>query len=164
MTAGPALAPDAAMVLGIASTAMPFARTSEDEAERWLRVLRLHGEVGITLQALGVGEQPLAADGPAVRDRTGAAEVDHRDAVAHVAEHAARIARWRGAAGVGTVDLLMAVMDAYGEDFDRVLRAHGTTGEEVLERLDGGLPPHTLRTAATGARRAARTAGPRPAA
>src|ERR1019366_7136527 len=51
LTPGLALAPDAAMVLGIASTAMPFARTREEEAERWLRVLRLHGEVGIALQA-----------------------------------------------------------------------------------------------------------------
>ena len=56
VNAGPALAPDAAIVLGIASTAMPFARTPGDAAERWLRVLRLHGEVGAALQALGVSE------------------------------------------------------------------------------------------------------------
>ena len=53
------LAPDAAMALGIAATAMPFARTPEGEAERWLRVLRLHGESGIALQALGVSEGPF---------------------------------------------------------------------------------------------------------
>ena len=34
------------MVLGIASTAMPFALTADEEAEHWLRVLRLHGDVG----------------------------------------------------------------------------------------------------------------------
>ena len=49
------------MVLGIASTAMPFARTADEEAERWLRVLRLHGEVGAALQALGVSEDSLLA-------------------------------------------------------------------------------------------------------
>jgi hypothetical protein len=38
---------------------MPFARTPEEEVERWLRVLRLHGQVGIALQALGVSEVPL---------------------------------------------------------------------------------------------------------
>ena len=31
-------------------------RTPEAEAERWLRLLRLHGEVGATLQALGISE------------------------------------------------------------------------------------------------------------
>ena len=30
----------------------------------------------------------------------------------------------------------MAVMHVYGEDFDRVLRAHGTDRDEVLARLD----------------------------
>ncbi len=56
------LAPDAAMALGIAATAMPFARTPEGEAERWLRVLRLHGESGIALQALGVSEGPFETE------------------------------------------------------------------------------------------------------
>ena len=60
MSARPLLAPDAAIALGIASTAMPFARTPDDEVERWLRVLRLHGQVGIALQAIGVSEVPLA--------------------------------------------------------------------------------------------------------
>ena len=53
MSKKPMLAPDAAMVLGIAATAIPFARTPEEEVERWLRLLRLHGEVGAVLQALG---------------------------------------------------------------------------------------------------------------
>jgi hypothetical protein len=133
--AGPALAPDAAMVLGIASTAMPFARNREAEAERWLRLLRLHGEVGIALQALGVSEMalPLAAE-----DREGRPDPDEpqgTDAVEAVTEHTVRIARERGASGVATTDVLMAVMHVYGEDFDRVLRAHGTDRDEVLERL-----------------------------
>jgi hypothetical protein len=34
----------------------------------------------------------------------------------------------------------MAVMHVYGEDFDRVLRVHGTDRDEVLERL--GLEAH----------------------
>ena len=59
MGATPTLAPDAAMVLGIAATAIPFARTPEDEAERWLRLLRLHGEVGAVLQAIGVSEDSI---------------------------------------------------------------------------------------------------------
>lgn len=127
---GLALAPDAAMVLGIASTAMPFARTREDEAERWLRVLRLHGEVGIALQALGVSEVALPREGEPV-----AADPVRPDAVAAVTERTAHIALERGVHGVGTTEVLLAVMDVYGEDFDRVLRAHGTDRGEVLERL-----------------------------
>jgi hypothetical protein len=124
------------MVLGIASTAMPFARTPEDEAERWLRVLRLHGKVGIALQALGVSEGSLHVQGEDTgRARTAPASVDDRDAVAQVTEDAIDIAGRRGATGVATTDVLMAVMHLYGADFDRVLRAHGTDRDEVIERL-----------------------------
>jgi hypothetical protein len=127
------------MVLGIASTAMPFARTREDEAERWLRLLRLHGEVGIALQSLGVSEmalpQPTAGGERAPAEPSGGAAPD---AVASVTEHTVRIAGERGANGVGTTDVLMAVMHVYGEDFDRVLLAHGTDRDEVLARLRAG--------------------------
>ena len=112
------------MVLGIASTAMPFARTPEDQAERWLRVLRLHGEVGIALQALGVSEGSLQVQVEGTdRARTAPASVDDRDVVAQVTEDAVDIARRRGATGVATTDVLMAVMHFYGADFDGVLRA-----------------------------------------
>ena len=136
MSTGPALSPDAAMVLGIAATAMPFARTPEAEAERWLWVLRLHGEVGAALQALGVGESALETpDG----DKRGAGpdpeRAGSRDAIARVTEQAARLAGRRGADTVGTTDVLVAVMHTYGSDFDRVLRAHGTDSREVIERL-----------------------------
>lgn len=130
-----ALAPDAAMALGLASTAMPFARTPEEEAERWLRVLRMHGEAGAALQALGVSEGPLhALDGST--ERAGAPPAGERDPVAQVTEWAAEVAGRRGADAVGTTDLLVAVIGTYGEDFERVLRAHGTDRDEVLARLE----------------------------
>ncbi len=194
------LAPDAAMALGIAATAMPFARTPAGEAERWLRVLRLHGEAGIALQALGVSEGPFdTEDGenydsapatsggtkrhdsapatsggtkrhenaPATSGGTkrhenapatsgagagkrhqrepdtpaSAAGGVQRDSVALVSEQAVEIAAQRGAGGVGTKDLLLAVIRIYGEEFDRVLRAHGTDRAEVLARLAGGGSP-----------------------
>jgi hypothetical protein len=144
MSSSPALAPDAEMVLGIAATAMPFARTPEDQAERWLRLLRLHGEVGIALQALGVSEGSLQAQGErgestdragADRARTAPAGADDRDVVAQVTEDAVDIAGRRGAPGVATTDVLIAVMHFYGADFDRVLRAHGTDRDELIERL-----------------------------
>jgi hypothetical protein len=136
MNAEPALAPDAAMALGIASTALPFARTPGDEVERWLRVLRLHGQVGIALQALGVSEEPLAAGAKrAEGTHASAAGEAERDAVELVTEHAVRIASERGARALATTDVLHAVIEVYGEDFDRVLEVHGTDREELLERL-----------------------------
>jgi hypothetical protein len=152
MSGGPMLAPDAAIALGIASTAMPFARTPEGEAERWLRVLRLHGEVGIALQALGVSEQPLperhegsdhAATAMAGADKARAdanADAIERDPVARVTEHATRVAAERNARALATTDVLIAVMEVYGEDFDRVLQVHGTDRAEVLERLSLSAP------------------------
>jgi hypothetical protein len=46
----------------VAATAMPFTHSAADEAERWLPALRLHGQVGSVLQALGVGEAPLVIE------------------------------------------------------------------------------------------------------
>jgi hypothetical protein len=137
MSPTPTLAPDAAIVLGIAATAIPFARTPEDEAERWLRILRLHGEVGAALQALGVSEDSLRAgredlDGERFSDVT---NPEHRDVIGLVTENAVQVAIDRNAAGVGTIDVLMAVMQVYGTVFERALRAHGTDANEVLERL-----------------------------
>jgi hypothetical protein len=150
MSATATLAPDAAMALGIAATAMPFARTPEGEAERWLRVLRLHGEAGIALQALGVSEGHVEGSGdPKSHEREGrtaqagsgerelstTVRLAERDAVAQVTEQAVAIAAQRGAGGVSTKDLLLAVIHIYGEDFDHVLRAHGTDRDEVLQKL-----------------------------
>lgn len=136
MSPGPTLAPDAAIVLGIAATAMPFARTPEDELERWLRLLRLHGEVGTALQALGLSEGPLPEPGErSVAARKAPADSSPRDAVALVTEQAVSVAGERGAHALTTADLLLAVMRVYGDDFDRALRAHGTDRDEVLAEL-----------------------------
>jgi hypothetical protein len=137
MSPAPTLAPDAAMVLGIAATAIPFARTPEDEAERWLRILRLHGEVGAALQALGVSEDSLRARREEVDGErfSNATNPEHRDVIALVTESATRVATERGSAGIGTIDVLMAVMQVYGTVFERALRAHGTDASEVLGRL-----------------------------
>ena len=163
MSSTSALAPDAAMALGLASTALPFARTPEAEVERWLRVLRLHGEVGVALQALGVSEMPLPAS-PAAPDlpetagpgspqaaapapapagaaaapgggEAGAPGSRERDAVALVTERALHVAWQRRARALATTDVLMAVIDVYGADFDRVLQAHGADRRELLARL-----------------------------
>ena len=64
------LSQDAAVVAALAGTAMSFSHSAEDQAERWLRALRLHGKVGTALQALGVGEAPLSTNrGPGLARR-----------------------------------------------------------------------------------------------
>jgi anti-sigma B factor antagonist len=130
-------ATNAAMALGLASTAMPFATSRRAEALRWLRILRLHGEAARVLCALGVGETPLPDVDPGEADELvlGAGSAD-RDPVASVSELAVRVARNRGATAAGTGDLLVAVMRFYGSDFDLVLAAHGTDRDEVIGRLD----------------------------
>jgi hypothetical protein len=123
---------DAALVLGMASTAIPFACSREEEAERWLRILRLHGEAGAALQALGVSEGPLEDPGPHDEEQ---APKPAEDVVARVGDAAARSAAGRGAPCFTTTDVLVAAIDVYGNDFNQVLRAHGTDRQEVLERL-----------------------------
>ena len=136
MHAPPSPDTNSAIVLGVASTAMAFASSPEAEAERWLRILRLHGRAGDALQALGVSEAPLeAADAPAAATRPDPARADGLSVVSAVTDRAVQIAAGRGAQAVDTSHVLVAVMDVYGDDFDRVLRMHGTDRGEVLERL-----------------------------
>ena len=134
MTDQPSPDLDAALALGMASTAIPFAHSREAEAERWLRILRLHGEAGTALQALGVSEAPLEVQ-PAHEEeqqRPGRADI-----VAPRRPMQLRLRRRRrGAQCFGTTDVLVAVIDVYGSDFTQVLRAHGTDRDEVLERLE----------------------------
>lgn len=127
-----ALAPDAAFALGIASTAMPFARSREDEMEHWLRIMRLSGDAGSALQSLGVGEGRL--DGLSAEPQERDTSTEH-DVVAVVASEALRVADERLSAVLTTTDLLIAVMEVYGSAFDRVLEAHGVTRDDVAERL-----------------------------
>jgi hypothetical protein len=129
------LSQDAALVVALAGTAIPFAHSAEDEAERWLRAMRLHGQVGAILQALGVGEAPLM---------TGS-ETDHSDGhgtpnlgpdvLDDVTERASQFAETREAQTVGTADVLFAVLDVYGKLFDRALYTRGTGRDKLVERL-----------------------------
>ena len=132
----PTLSRDAAMVLGLAGTALPFARTQEDEVERWLRVLRLHGDVATSLQSVGIGESALQRPHKPVSSPGLGREPSDTDAVDVVTERAGRIAAEHGAASISTTDVLRAVMDVYRDEFDRVLESYGTDRAELLERLE----------------------------
>src|SRR3954468_12712850 len=129
------LSQDAAIVLALAETAIPFAVSVEDEAERWGRLLRLHGQVGLALQSLGGGEAPLSTipQPHAVRGLRSRPLGD--DPVSDVTLAARRLAAKRGARAAATVDVLFAVIGVYGKTFDRALYIRGTSVEELLTRL-----------------------------
>jgi len=135
------LSQDAALVVALAGTAVPFAHSAEDEAERWLRALRLHGEVGRVMQALGVGESALT-------DEPG--ELAHTNSpfgeavLERVTRSAGGYAIEREADTVGTQDVLRAVIEVYGELFEHVLYVRGTSSGELIEHLGD---PHPARLA-----------------
>jgi hypothetical protein len=126
---------DAALVVALAGTAIPFAHSAEDEAERWLRAMRLHGQVGSTLQALGVGESPLMTGSEHDQVEGQGTPNLGPDVLDDVTERATHFAEARGAENVGTTDILFAVFDVYGKLFDRVLYMRGTSRDELIERL-----------------------------
>ena len=132
-TAQPALSPDAAIVVGLAATALPFAESTQDELRRWVRILSLQGESGRALQRVGVtdvdAELPTAVTGDAIGPDA------HVDSVTRVTHAAAAIAADREAVHVSTVDLLLAVMLVYGDAFDRELTVHGTSSTALIECL-----------------------------
>ena len=127
------LSQDAALVVALAGTAIPFAHSAEDEAERWLRAMRLHGQVGASLQALGVGEAPLMTG----TDHTDGHTTPNLgpDVLDEVTDRAGEFAEGRHAESIGTADILFAVFDVYGRRFDRALYLRGTSREELVERL-----------------------------
>jgi hypothetical protein len=136
------LSQDAALVVGLAGTAMPFAHSSADEAERWLRALRLHGQVGSVLQALGVGEAPLETEAEHER-APGGGPAHGPETLDEVTRRATDFAAGRDAETVGTQDLLFAVFEVYGALFDRELYMRGTSRDELVERLAAAASPQS---------------------
>jgi ClpA/ClpB-like protein len=146
------LSQDAALVIALAGTAIPFAHSAEDEAERWLRAMRLQGEVGKLLQALGVGEAPLMEspwEGSTSGPSDGATTPMGAAGLERVAQAAERVAAEHDAESVGTEHVLLAVLDVYGELFDKALYVRGTSREELVEHLGD---PHPARSSQTGSR------------
>jgi hypothetical protein len=130
------LSEDAALVTALAGTAMAFSHCAEDEAERWLRALRLHGQVGCALQALGVGEAPLEREGSGeICDEPASSPPLGESALDRTVREAERRAIGRRAEAVGTADLLLALLDVYGDPLDHALALRGATRDEVIERL-----------------------------
>lgn len=130
------LSRDAATVVGLVDTALAFAQSSDEEVERWLRVLRLYGEAGDILQAAAIGETPLT--GPT--NRLPQSKLKPPDeTMATVTAAAAKLAAQRGSSVIGTVDILVAVMRHYQDAFDRALEGRGSDHWELVERLADSL-------------------------
>jgi hypothetical protein len=141
MNPTPTLDVDTAMVLGMASTALPFADSREAQAERWLRILRMYGDAGEALQSLGVSEAPLEDGSEDASDAPPQAAGAGEDVIGAVTKRAVEVAAERRSQLVTPGDVLMSVMDVYGEDFEHVLHTHGTDRAEVMLRLGIGLEP-----------------------
>jgi anti-sigma B factor antagonist len=141
--AQPPLGPDAAIVVGLAAAALPFAESFLDELRRWVRILSVHGEAARALQRVGLTD--VSIEWPPV---TGVADADgpqkHRDSVVRVTKAATAIAADREADRVSTVDLLLAVMTAYDDAFDHELREHGSTAVELIEGLGNSPEPAAI--------------------
>jgi hypothetical protein len=118
------------MAVGLAATALPFARSRSEEAERWLRILRVNGAVGNAMQAIGVSEHPLVAVSEPM-----AVDPCEPGALAEVIEAASIGARERQAEAIATEDLFVGVVKTYGPAFDHALAIRGTSSAEVLERV-----------------------------
>jgi hypothetical protein len=130
------LSEDAALVLALAGTAIRFADSPESEAEHWLRILRMHGEVGSAMQGLGVGEKPLDPnEKPASGRGTQRFRRGGENVVQMVRSRAAEGAVARSASLLGTVDVFEAVAGIYGSYFEDVLYARGASVAEISERL-----------------------------
>jgi hypothetical protein len=129
------LSQDAAIVLGLARTAVPFAASSEDEAERWVRVMRMHGQVGVAMQALGLGEAPLESPATPRAVRLNQKREHSAAVVDQVETRALELAAERRAQLVSTVDIFFALLDVYSYTFERALYSRGTTRLELIQEM-----------------------------
>ena len=129
---GPSLDGSSGLVLGLATTAMPFAGSADEEAERWLRLLRSYGSAALVLASLGISEHPLEREPERVQVPSGESD----DAAGQVAEQARREAARRGGQRVETTDLLAGVLSVYGRAFERVLHRHGCEAWQLRQLLE----------------------------
>lgn len=126
------------IALELAETTVPYARSRQGEAERWLRVLRRLERTGEALAALGVPDGPLESPAEARMSY----ESDQAVPVQDVAERAEMYARARGGRVVGTVDLLFGVLGTYGKDFSKALYRCGVARELLLDHLTMQVEEH----------------------
>ena len=103
------LSPDAALVLGLAATALPFADCYAAEARCWQRILLSEGD------AMTAEAPEAALDGAVVADGDGTGHMQRLD---RVLTYAARFAQERGASAIRTGDVVRGVVTVYGSALD----------------------------------------------
>ena len=113
-------------------TAMPFAGSLDEEAERWLRLLRSYGRAALVLASLGISEQPVEHE----PDQIDLSKLQPSDPAGQVAEQAVQQAAGRGASAADTLDVLAAVLSVYGEAFERTLHRHGCEAWQLHQLLE----------------------------
>jgi len=133
------LSREVVIALELAETTIPYARSRQGEAERWLRILRRLERTGDALGALGVPDGPLES---AAEARMGGYANEPAISVAEVAERAEMYSRARGGKVVGTIDLLFGVLGTYGTDFSKALYRAGVARELLLEHLTMQVEEH----------------------
>jgi len=133
------LSREVVIALELAETTIPYARSRQGEAERWLRILRRLERTGDALASLGVPDGPLESAAEARMSPYG-----HEPAVsvAEVAERAQMYASARGGRVVGTIDLLFGVLGTYGQDFSKALYRCGVARELLLDHLTMQVEEH----------------------
>ena len=132
------LSREVVIALELAETTVPYARSRQGEAERWLRILRRLERTGDALGELGVPDGPLESPAEARM----AFENDPSVSVAEVAERAEMYMRARGGRVIGTIDLLFGVLGSYGADFSKALYRAGVPRELLLEHLTMQVEEH----------------------
>ena len=123
---------EAAIVLALAATALPFTSSTAEEVECWLRTLRVDGGVADALQSLGVSEMALQ---PGSGNGSSGPRVPGSKRASEVTDLAAALAHDRGASVYTTLDVLFALFEYYGLPFDRALYERGITRKQLLARL-----------------------------
>ena len=132
------LSREVVIALELAETTIPYARSRQGEAERWLRILRRLERTGEALAALGVADGPLESPAEARM----AYENEPVFSVQDVAQRAEMYARARGGKVIGTIDLLFGVLGTYGSDFSRALYRSGVARELLLDHLSMQVEQH----------------------
>jgi anti-sigma B factor antagonist len=119
------LSPDAAMVLGLAATALPFAESPAAEAESWRRILLPQGGPTVVAQPDDAARElpALRAEGTLAKPSSAATPDAQRRRLDSVVARATRIAAERGGSSVRTGDVVRGVMAVYGVEFERALQA-----------------------------------------